>query len=99
MLGKASVEHRRALAVFGDRLGRAFQIVDDLLDVEGTTASVGKSTGKDAAKPTLIAVLGVDGARSRLALLQTEALRALSPFGVEADVLREAVSFVVHRHR
>jgi farnesyl diphosphate synthase len=95
--GKAQPAQRRALVVYGERLGRAFQIADDLLDVEGAAATVGKSTGKDAGKATLIAALGVPGARARLATAEAEALAALSPFGAEADVLRDTVRFVVRR--
>jgi farnesyl diphosphate synthase len=97
ILGRADVPQRRALAAYGEHLGRAFQIVDDLLDVEGTTAAVGKATGKDARKPTLISVLGAGGAKARLATLEADALGTLGIFGPKADVLRETVAFVIRR--
>ena len=97
MLGGGDVEQRRALAVYGERLGRAFQIADDLLDVEGEAATVGKATGKDAGKATLVSLMGVDAAKAELAKLEAEALAALQPFGARADVLREAAAFVVRR--
>ena len=74
-------------------------MADDLLDAEGEPADVGKATGKDAAagKATLIGLLGLDGARARLASLTQEALDALSGFGPEADTLRDAARFVAER--
>ena len=68
------MEQRRALIVYGERLGRAFQIADDLLDVEGEAATVGKATGKDAGKATLVSLMGVDAAKAELAKLEAEAL-------------------------
>ena len=97
ILGKAAPADRRALARYGDRLGAAFQIADDLLDVEGDAAALGKATGKDAGKATLVSVLGVDAARQRLTVLEAEALAALDPFGAAAEPLRAAAGFVVHR--
>ena len=97
MLGGGDVDQRRALAVYGERIGRAFQIADDLLDVEGEAATVGKATGKDAGKATLVSLMGVDAARAELATLQAEALAALQTFEARADILREAAAFVVRR--
>ena len=97
ILGGASVEQRRALAVYGERLGRAFQIADDLLDVEGEAATVGKATGKDAGKATLVSIMGVMPPRRSWRRLEADALAALQSFGIRADILREAAAFVVRR--
>ena len=72
-----------ALERYGSALGEAFQIADDLLDLEGDPATVGKATGKDAAahKATLVGVLGTAPAKRRLEALVAEAQAALSPFG------------------
>jgi farnesyl diphosphate synthase len=97
ILGRADVSRRRALAQFGARLGAAFQIADDLLDVEGEADVVGKATGKDAGKATLVSLLGVSAARERLGLLEAQAIDLLEPFGSAADTLREAARFVARR--
>jgi farnesyl diphosphate synthase len=97
ILGLADAVRRRALAQFGERLGAAFQIADDLLDVEGDADVVGKATGKDAGKATLVSLLGVPAARERLGLLEDQAIALLEPFGANADTLREAAHFVARR--
>jgi farnesyl diphosphate synthase len=99
VLGKASPEQLEALSRYGAALGRAFQIADDLLDVEGDAAAVGKATGKDAAagKATLVALLGVAGARARLKNLVAEADSALAPFGADAAMLKATARFVAER--
>ena len=82
-------------------LGQAFQIADDLLDVEADAATIGKATGKDQemGKATLIGLWGVDAARERLSGLVTEAEKALAAFGEKADMLRQAARFVAERKR
>ena len=97
--GRAAPEKRHALAVYGRALGQAFQIADDLLDAEGEAATVGKATGKDAAKgkSTLVSLLGASNARTRLAGLVDEAETALSLFGQRGDVLRQTARFVAER--
>ena len=99
ILGKAEQSQWKALERYGSALGEAFQIADDLLDLEGDPATVGKATGKDAAahKATLVGVLGPAAARRRLESLVTEAQSALSPFGGRADVLKAAAQFVATR--
>jgi farnesyl diphosphate synthase len=99
LLGQAGAAERRALESYGDRLGLAFQIADDLLDVEGDAAAMGKAARKDAAKATLHAASGIGKARARLAVLADEAVAALALFGSKADTLREAVAFTVARER
>jgi farnesyl diphosphate synthase len=99
LLGEAAPAAYHALDHYGVALGRAFQIADDLLDVEGDAAIVGKSTGKDAAagKATFVGVLGVDGAKAQLQALVTEAEMALACFGERADILKAAAHFVAER--
>ena len=99
ILGKADAVQRDAIDRYGVAVGKAFQIADDLLDAEGDTATLGKAAGKDAAagKATLVAALGVAGARARLAALVKEAEAALMPFGAKADILRAAARFTAER--
>jgi len=99
ILGRAAPDVRRALMVYAERLGAAFQIADDLLDAEGDAAAMGKAARKDAGKATLVALLGLPAARARLATLEAEALAALAPFGAKADGLRAAAQFVVRREK
>jgi farnesyl diphosphate synthase len=99
ILGRAGESERRALESYGRSLGVAFQIADDLLDVEGDATAMGKAARKDAAKATLHGAADIDTARRRLAALAAEAVAALAPFGMRADALREAVAFTVERKR
>ena len=87
------------LARYAADLGLAFQIADDILDVEGDAATVGKAVGKDAeaGKATFVSLLGLDGAKRRAHDLVTDACDALSPYGDEAETLREAARFVIAR--
>ena len=99
LLGQASPKEYRALDDFGRALGEAFQIADDLLDVEGDASALGKQTGQDAAlgKTTFVTQLGVDGAKQRVSDLLARGDAALSVFGAKADVLRAAARFVAER--
>lgn len=99
ILGQASAEHIAALDRYGAAIGEAFQIADDLLDVEGDAATLGKAAGKDAeaGKATLVAALGINGARARLEGLIATADAALAPFGAKADTLRAAARFIAER--
>jgi farnesyl diphosphate synthase len=99
ILGEAAAEKRKALEDYGRALGEAFQIADDLLDVKGDAATVGKPTGMDAAagKATFVGALGVERARARLDALVVDAETALAPFGSEAILLKAAARFVAER--
>ncbi|MDX2263488.1 MAG: polyprenyl synthetase family protein [Hyphomicrobiales bacterium] len=99
VLGQAGERERAALRAFGDDLGRAFQLADDLLDVEGDAAVMGKAAAKDAGagKATLVSLMGVAKAREHLAELVARAQAALEPFGERAAVLNEAAAFVAER--
>jgi geranylgeranyl diphosphate synthase type II len=93
----AAAEPIAALTAFAKNLGLAFQIVDDLLDVEGDPAQTGKAIREDARKTTFVSFSGVDGARELAAELCQTADRALAPFGGKADRLRELSAFVSSR--
>jgi geranylgeranyl diphosphate synthase, type II len=97
----ASPEQRQALVRFGEKLGHAFQIVDDLLDVNGAEESVGKRLGKDRrrGKVTYPSLLGVDASRRRAAELIDEACETIESFGAAAGPLRELAEFVGRRSR
>lgn len=99
IIGRAGAHERAALARYGVALGQAFQIADDLLDAEGEAATVGKATGKDAAKgkSTLVSLLGADGARARLKSLVARAEEEMASFGNRASVLVETARFVAER--
>jgi farnesyl diphosphate synthase len=99
ILAAAGAAQRKALDRYGVAVGQAFQIADDLLDLEGDTALVGKQTGKDAAagKATMVSALGVEGAKARLRALVEESEKALASFGTKAAILIEAARFVADR--
>ncbi len=86
---------------FGEIIGLAFQLADDLLDVTSDAATLGKAVGKDAGrgKGTLVSLHGVDTARQRLDLLVEEAALLLEPFDGAAETLRQAASFIASRER
>jgi len=96
----AAGEHlERSLRACGEHLGLAFQIADDVLDASATTEALGKTVGKDAAadKLTFVTLYGVEAARRRARDEADRAVDALSPFGHEADPLRDLARFVVER--
>jgi geranylgeranyl diphosphate synthase, type II len=92
--------HQQALEQFGSRIGLAFQIADDLLDVEGEEKAAGKRLGKDAqhGKLTFPSVLGVEDSRRRAEDLVDQACEALTPFGQGAEVLKSLAWYVVERN-
>ncbi len=89
------------MRVYGRALGRAFQIADDILDVEGDAATVGKAVRKDASagKATFVSLLGLDAAKRRAETLVEEACDALSPYGNDAETLRDAARYVITRDK
>jgi farnesyl diphosphate synthase len=99
ILGHAGPDARRALNAYAHDLGLAFQIVDDLLDAEGTAESIGKPAGADAAagKATFVSILGLERARDQARLLGEQANAHLEQFGAKADPLRWMTEFVISR--
>lgn len=90
---------RDALDHFAKRAGLLFQVVDDVLDCTASTATLGKTAGKDAAadKPTYVSLLGLAGAQALAAELEAEALASLACFGARARRLTELASFIARR--
>lgn len=99
ILGRASTQARTALRGYAHDIGLAFQIADDLLDVEGTAEEVGKATGKDeaAGKATFVSLLGADRARDQANLLVNQAVEQLEFFDEKAGLLQELARFIVNR--
>jgi farnesyl diphosphate synthase len=99
ILAEAPESARVSLAAYGKAVGEAFQIADDVLDVGGDVAVMGKTVGKDAAagKATAVAALGLAGARHKLAALESEALSALMPFGDAGAILAQTATFIIRR--
>ena len=101
ILGKAPLQQRQALKGYAHDLGLAFQIADDLLDVEGDPALVGKGLHKDeeAGKATFVSLLGAPRARAQAEALSAQAISHLDVFDDNADLLRAAARFVVERRQ
>ncbi|MFI4948626.1 MAG: polyprenyl synthetase family protein [Alphaproteobacteria bacterium] len=99
ILAKAAGEQRTALRGYAHDLGLAFQIADDLLDVEGSAADIGKPVGADAAagKATFVSILGVERARAQAGLLIDQAVAHLDLFEQKAELLRQVARFVINR--
>jgi farnesyl diphosphate synthase len=99
ILGRVPPEGRTGLRGYARDVGLAFQIVDDLLDVEGDEALMGKKLRKDegAGKETFVSLLGIEPARERCGMLVDQAIQHLHAYGAEADLLREIARFVLQR--
>ena len=97
----ATPQQSAALAAFGEQVGLAFQIVDDLLDVTGSSAELGKTAGKDNAqnKLTYPALVGLAAARAEADRLGAAGLAALAPLGASADRLRQLADSILYRSR
>jgi geranylgeranyl pyrophosphate synthase len=90
-----------ALDTFGQAIGLAFQIADDILDVESATETLGKSAGKDAqaAKPTYVSLLGIEAARARARALHSQALESLGILGDNGRFLAHLAGFIIERRQ
>ncbi|WP_298674729.1 polyprenyl synthetase family protein [uncultured Sphingomonas sp.] len=101
ILGRVPPEGRTGLRGYARDIGLAFQIVDDLIDVEGNEALAGKKLRKDAGagKETFVSLLGVEPARARSRLLVDQAIAHLRHYGQEADLLRDIARYVLERDR
>jgi farnesyl diphosphate synthase len=99
VLGSADQRSRDALKRYAAAFGQAFQLADDLLDAQGDAEAMGKAAAKDAhrGKATLVALLGLEGAKAKLAGLVAQAEDALKPFGAKAEMLVDAARFVAER--
>jgi farnesyl diphosphate synthase len=99
LVAGANAGQMAALARYGANLGAAFQIADDILDVEASPEELGKATAKDAAlgKGTLVTLMGLAPAKAERDHLSETAIAALSAFDARADLLREAARFAAHR--
>jgi farnesyl diphosphate synthase len=97
----AAPEQRRAIDTYAQAVGLAFQVVDDILDVTGDAAQLGKTAGKDAAadKPTYVSLMGLDGARALAESLREQAHAALAPLGEGSARLAALADFIVLRDR
>ena len=95
----AGEEEQTRLRTFGEIIGRAFQLADDLLDVTASEAEMGKKTGKDAeqGKATLVGLFGIEESRRRLDNLVDDARNTLDPFGNRATILIETAEFIAQR--
>lgn len=98
-LGGAGGETLRAFTRYGERIGLAFQIIDDILNVEGKAAALGKNTGTDLSrgKATYPSLLGLEESKRRAAELVELAVESLKPYGPGADPLREIAQFIIAR--
>ncbi len=96
---QADTQSIQQLEIFADSIGLAFQVQDDILDVEGESAIIGKPQGSDVeqGKSTFVTLFGVDGAKQQLQQLHQQALDSLSHFGTKSDSLTEIAHFIIQR--
>jgi farnesyl diphosphate synthase len=101
ILGKGQPAGRAHLRAYARDIGLAFQIADDLLDVEGDQEKAGKALRKDngQGKQTFVTLMGVDKAREQARALVDQAVLRLACYGQEADILRALARFIVERDR
>lgn len=101
ILAEAPAKKLNELTRYADAFGLAFQITDDILDVTGSDAVLGKATGSDEknAKATFVSLTSIDEARHHAQMAVDEAMDALNPFGKEADFLRELVQSLIEREK
>lgn len=99
VIAGASDDDRKRLRLFGEKIGLAFQLADDLLDVTSDAATLGKAAGKDAGrgKGTLVGLHGMEWAEKTLNALTAEAVELLAPYGARAEILQQAARFVANR--
>ncbi|OAJ66941.1 polyprenyl synthetase family protein [Gluconobacter cerinus] len=99
ILAGVTDDRRDAIVAYGQNLGTAFQVADDVLDTTASAEELGKTAGKDEAsgKSTYVSLLGIDGARAEARRLSDQAREALSSFGAQAAALRALADYVVER--
>lgn len=99
--GGATMEQRRLLDEYGNAIGLAFQIIDDILNVESTTAQLGKAAGSDAkrGKATYPAIFGIDKSKEMASEAVANATAALEDFGENAEMLRELARYIIERNK
>ena len=95
-----SLEQVSAVHTYAENIGLAFQVIDDILDTEADTATLGKTAGKDANsnKPTYVTILGLNAAKELADQLHASAIAAIAPFGNQALRLHELANFITQRN-
>lgn len=99
IVGNASAKERKAMIKFGEYIGQAFQLADDILDVTATTEQMGKKVAKDQGKGkgTLVALYGIESAQKQADALVTKAIKLLKPYGKKAEMLSACAEYIVTR--
>ena len=101
IVGAAAESDRAILRTFGSKIGQAFQLADDILDVVSSDEAMGKRVGKDEAmgKGTLVGIMGLEKAKLESEALIADAVALLDPFGGRADVLKECARYIIARQQ